>query len=164
MDDMDLVQAGREAPESETLLSEPRSPEDEVGEVCATLTEKDIRTVEAILQSGKIDYAYLYPCGRANPEVFVFSQTPENMANFIGQQLGQDSELTLTDRMDMTVLTAFGGFIDKCPDKKVLQSVLQHLVPIQMGQISPREVPAVSLDMMDRYNEMMAYADMGMEM
>lgn len=74
--------------------------------------------------------------------------------------------MTLTDRMDITILTTFGGFIDKCPDREMLQNVLQYLVPIQMGETSPKDVPAVSMDTMDLYNEMLeqAQSEMRMEM
>lgn len=74
--------------------------------------------------------------------------------------------MTLTDRMDMTILTTFGGFIDKCPDREMLQNVLQYLVPIQMGETSPKDVPAVSMDTMDLYNEMLeqTQSEMRMEM
>lgn len=111
-------------------------------------------------------YAYLYPQGREIPEVFVFSLTPENIANFIGQRMGQDVEITMTDQLDLTVLTTFGGFIDKCPDRSLLQDVLQHLVPIQMGQAMVKEVPAVSMDTMELYSEMLeqAQSEMRMEM
>ena len=111
-------------------------------------------------------YAYLYPQGREIPEVFVFSLTPENIANFIGQQTGQNVEITITDQLDLTVLTTFGGFIDKCPDRSLLQNVLQHLVPIQMGQAMVKEVPTVSMDTMELYSEMLeqAQSEMRMEM
>lgn len=111
-------------------------------------------------------YAYLYPQGREIPEVFVFSLTPENIANFIGQQTGQNVEITMTDQLDLTVLTTFGGFIDKCPDRNLLQDVLQHLVPLQMGEATPKDVPTVSMDTMELYSEMLeqAQSEMKMEM
>ena len=72
----------------------------------------------------------------------------------------------ITDRLDVTVLTAFGGFIDKCWDQKTLQNVLQYLGPIQMGEVSPKEVPTVSMDTMKLYHDTMEMvrSEMRMEM
>ena len=148
------------------LLSDLTATADGVGKGECRLTQEQVQNVESILRSGNVGYAYLYPQGREIPQVFVFSLTPENIANFIGQQMGQDVEITMTDQLDLTVLTTFGGFIDKCPDRGVLQSVLQYLVPIQMGEAAPKDVPTVSMDTMDLYSEMleMARSEMRMEM
>lgn len=166
MDYMDLIREELNAPETGPLLSDLISPGEEIREGETSLTEKDIQTVESILRSGRVGYVYLYREGSEIPEVLVFSQTPENIANFIGQQMGQVSEMTLTDRLDVTVLTTFGGFIDKCPDRELLQNVLQHLVPIQGGKVSPKEVPTVSMDTMKLYHDTMEMvrSEMRMEM
>ncbi len=139
---------------------------DGVGKGECRLTQEQVQNVESILRSGNVGYAYLYPQGREIPEVFVFSLTPENIANFIGHQMEQDVEITMTDQLDLTVLTTFGGFIDKCPDRNLLQNVLQHLVPIQMGQTMGKEVPTVSMDTMELYSEMLeqAQSEMKLEM
>lgn len=148
------------------LLSDLTVTADSIGKGKYCLTQEQIQNVESILQSGNVGYAYLYPQGREIPEVFVFSLTPENIANFIGQRMGRDAEMTLTDQLDLTVLTTFGGFIDKCPDRNLLRNVLQHLVPIQMGQTMAKEVPTVSMDTMELYSEMLeqAQSEMKMEM
>ena len=148
------------------LLSDLTATADGVGKGAYCLTQEQVHNVESILRGGNVGYAYLYPQGREIPEVFVFSLTPENIANFIGQRMGQDVEITMTDQLDLTVLTTFGGFIDKCPDRNLLQNVLQHLVPIQMGQTMAKEVPTVSMDTMELYSEMLeqAQSEMKMEM
>ncbi len=148
------------------LLSDLTATADGVGKGEYRLTQEQIQHVESILQSGDVGYAYLYPPGREIPQVFAFSLTPENIANFIGQRMGQDVEITMTDQLDLTVLTTFGGFIDKCPDRSLLQNVLRHLVPIQMGEATPKDVPTVSMDTMELYNEMLeqAQSEMRMEM
>ena len=148
------------------MLSDLTDTADGVGKGVYCLTQEQIQNVESILQSGNVGYAYLYPQGREIPEVFVFSLTPENIANFIGQQTGQNVEITITDQLDLTVLTTFGGFIDKCPDRNLLQDVLQHLVPLQMGEATPKDVPTVSMDTMELYSEMLeqAQSEMKMEM
>lgn len=154
------------APFTGPLLSDLTSIEDGVGDGQNCLTSKDIRNMESILRAGMVGYAYLYPHGEEIPRVYVFSMTPENIANFIGQHQADCSEMTLTDQMDITILTTFGGFIDKCPDREMLQNVLQHLVPIQLGETSPKDVPAVSMDTMDLYNEILeqTQSEMRMEM
>ena len=148
------------------LLSDLTDTADGVGKGEYRLTQEQIQNVESILQCGNVGYAYLYPQGREIPEVVVFSLTPENIANFIGQRMGQDVEITMTDQLDLTVLTTFGGFIDKCPDRNLLQNVLQHLVPIQMGEAAPKDVTTVSMDTMELYSEMLeqAQSEMKMEM
>ena len=148
------------------LLSDLTATAGGVGKGEYRLTQEQVHNVESILRGGNVGYAYLYPQGREIPEVFVFSLTPENIANFIGQQTGQNVEITITDQLDLTVLTTFGGFIDKCPDRSLLQDVLQHLVPIQMGQTMAKEVPTVSMDTMELYSEMLeqAQSEMKMEM
>jgi hypothetical protein len=148
------------------LLSDLTATADGVGKGDYRLTQEQIQNVESILRGGNVGYAYLYPQGREIPEVFVFSLTPENIANFIGQQTGQNVEITMTDQLDLTVLTTFGGFIDKCPDRSLLHNVLQHLVPIQMGQAMVKEVPTVSMDTMELYSEMLeqAQSEMKLEM
>lgn len=148
------------------LLSDLTVTADGVGKGEYRLTKEQVHNVESILRGGNVGYAYLYPQGREIPEVFVFSLTPENIANFIGQQTGQNVEITMTDQLDLTVLTTFGGFIDKCPDRNLLQDVLQHLVPLQMGEATPKDVPTVSMDTMELYSEMLeqAQSEMKMEM
>lgn len=148
------------------LLSDLTATAEGVGKGEYRLTQEQVQSVESILRSGNVGYAYLYPQGREIPQVFAFSLTPENIANFIGQQMGRDTEMTLTDQLDVTVLTTFGGFIDKCPDRNLRQNVLQYLVPIQMGEATPKDVPTVSMDTMDLYSEMleMAHSEMRMEM
>ncbi len=166
MDYMDLIREELNAPETGPLLSDLMSPGEEIRQGETSLTEKDIRTVETILRSGRVGYAYQYQQGSEIPQISVFSQTPENIANFVGQQLGKNTETILTDRLDVTVLTAFGGFIDKCWDQKTLQNVLQYLGPIQMGEVSPKEVPTVSMDTMKLYHDTMKMvrSEMRMEM
>ena len=154
------------APFTGPLLSDMTATADGAGEGRSHLTAKEIQDMESILRDGMVGYAYLYPHGEEFPQVYVFSMTPENIANFIGQHQADCSEMTLTDQMDITILTTFGGFIDKCPDREMLQNVLQHLVPIQMGESSPKDVPAVSMDTMDLYNEILeqTQSEMRMEM
>lgn len=147
-----------------TLLSDLICTADGVGEGQDRLTAKDIENVETIFRTGRMGYAYLYPHGAEMHQVYVMSMTPENIAHFIGQHRGDSSEMTLTNQLDMTILTTYGAFIDRCPDKELLRDVLRHLVPIQMGEAAPKDIPAVTMDTYERYNEMLAETRMEMTM
>lgn len=152
------------APFTGPLLSDLITVEDGVEDGQDCLTSKDIQDMESILQAGMVGYAYLYPHGAEIPKVYAFSMTPENIANFIGQHGMNYSEMTLTDRMDMTILTTCGGFIDKCPDRELLPNVLQYLIPIQMGEVKPKKVATVTMDTYDLYYEMLETAQISMKM
>lgn len=152
------------APFTGTLLSDLISTADGVGDSQDPLTAKDIEKVETIFRTGRIGYAYLYPHGAELPQVYVLSMTPENIANFIGQHRADCSEMTLTDRLDVTILTTYGEFIDKCPNKEMLRDVLQYLLPIQMGEAAPKDIPAVTMDTYELYDEILEATQMGMTM
>ncbi len=143
------------APFTGPLLSDMTATADGAGEGRRHLTAKEIQDMESILRAGMVGYAYLYPHGEEFPQVYVFSMTPENIANFIGQHRADCSEMTLTDRMDMVLLNTYGEFIDKCPDRQLLQAVLQHLVPIQCGEAEPKDVVSVTRDTYDLYDDLL---------
>lgn len=159
-----VIQERLTVPFTGPLLSDLIAVEDGVEDGQDCLTSKDIQDMESILQAGMVGYAYLYPHGAEIPKVYVFSMTPENIANFIGQHGMNYSEMTLTDRMDMTILTTCGGFIDKCPDRELLPNVLQYLIPIQMGEVKPKKVATVTMDTYDLYYEMLETAQFSMKM
>ena len=48
------------------------------------MDEKLKQKVEKILDGGNIGYAYFYPSDGTDLQIFVFSMTPENIANFLG--------------------------------------------------------------------------------
>lgn len=157
-----MVSDGLNAPFTGPLLSDMTATANGVGEGRSHLTEKEIQDMELILRAGMVGYAYLYPHGEEIPKVYVFCMTPENIANFIGQHRADCSEMTLTDRLDMTVLTTYGEFIDKCPNQELLREVLQHLMPIQMGEAVPKEVTAVTMDTYDLYDDLLEEVLTGM--
>lgn len=150
-----MVSDGLNAPVTGPLLSDMTATANGVGEGRNHLMAQEIQDMESILRAGMVGYAYLYPHGEEIPKVHVFCMTPENIANFIGQHRADCSEMTLTDRMDMTILTTFGEFIDKCPNQELLREVLQHLVPIQMGEAVPKEVTSVTMDTYDLYDDLL---------
>ena len=157
-----MVSDGLNAPFTGPLLSDMTATANGVGEGRSHLTEKEIQDMELILREGMVGYAYLYPHGEEIPKVYVFCMTPENIANFIGQHRADCSEMTLTDRLDMTVLTTYGEFIDKCPNQELLRQVLQHLMPIQMGEAVPKEVTSVTMDTYDLYDDLLEEVLTGM--
>ena len=159
-----MARGALNAPVTGPLLSNLTAMEAGVGDGQNCLTSKDIQDMELILRAGFVGYAYLYPHGAEIPQVYVLSMTPENIANFIGQHGMNYSEMTLTDRMDMTILTTCGGFIDKCPDRELLPNVLQYLIPIQMGEVKPKKVATVTMDTYDLYYEMLETAQISMKM
>ena len=155
-----MVRDSLNAPLTGPLLSDMTATAGGVGMGQSHLTEKQIQSMESILRTGNVGYAYVYPYGNKIPQVFVLNMMPENIANFIGQHRADCSQITMTDRMDMPVLTTYGEFIDKCPDRQLLQSVLQHLVPIQCGAAEPEEVVYVTKDAYDLYDALLEEAQM----
>ena len=83
-----------------------------------------------------IIYAYVYQGGER--EEYVFKNTAQNIASFIGRRPNV-SKMILTDIMDLIVVDTIGNFIDHCPDKNLLEDVKRILIPIQMGQMEPPE-------------------------
>lgn len=77
--------------------------------------------------------------GKAGDEqTFWFEGTPKNIASFLMQNADAD-RIQITTVLDTPVLSSFGCFIDQCPDKTLLASVMEQLVPMQMGAVSPAE-------------------------
>ena len=132
-----MVSDGLNAPFTGPLLSDMTATANGVGEGRSHLTEKEIQDMESILRAGMVGYAYLYPHGEEIPKVYVFCMTPENIANFIGQHRADCSEMTLTDRLDMKVLSTHGEFIEQCPNQVLIAVVLLHLVPKRKGDEVP---------------------------
>ena len=54
--------------------------------------------------------------------------------------------MILTDTLDRLVLDTYGEFINRCPDKKFLQEITKELVPMQMGEKEPVNIPIVSVN------------------
>ena len=84
--------------------------------------------VTGIVQGGKA----------GNEQTFWFEGTPKNIASFLVQNADAD-RIQITTVLDTPVLSSFGCFIDQCPDKTLLASVMEQLVPMQMGAVSPAE-------------------------
>jgi hypothetical protein len=75
---------------------------------------------------------------------YYFENTPSNIANFIMLHKENTDKMTLTDMVDRLVLNTFGEFIDRCPDQELLQKVLNDLVPMQLCEKEPTNIPVAS--------------------
>lgn len=45
----------------------------------------------------------------------------------------------LTDVLDRKTLYTIGNFIDRCPDQELLPQILEHLIPVQIGEKEPQK-------------------------
>lgn len=117
-----------------------------------SLSVGDIRTVESILKAGNLGYARLYPESKSAPEIYIFSMSPENIANFLGSHQFGCLKMVLTDLFDRLILDTIYGYIDHCPDRNLLQQILPHLIPIQQSDESPEPFPMVAYDTFDAYS------------
>lgn len=108
------------------------------------------KDIEGLMATGNIVYAYVYKDGKRTQ--YVFHYTPENIANFLGSRPDVE-EIIVTDIMDELVLKTFGNFIDKCPDKDLLESVKRALVPIQAGKAKAQSVFCPLYDEVEKYYE-----------
>jgi adenosyl cobinamide kinase/adenosyl cobinamide phosphate guanylyltransferase len=80
---------------------------------------------------------YVYPHEGYRSEYW-FEESPSNIANFIMQH-ADAREIILTDTMDNLILNTIGEFIDRCPDQELLQQILPHIIPMQMGEAQPQK-------------------------
>lgn len=75
---------------------------------------------------------------------FLFQGTTENIANFIGAR-PLVHQIVLTDREETPFLWTIGYFIDRCPDKILLEAVKKVLIPIQMCDVEAQPVFSPSI-------------------
>lgn len=103
---------------------------------------------------------YVYPYEGYRREYW-FENLPSNIANFIMQH--EDArEIILTDVLDRKILNTFGNFIDRCPDQELLPQILEHLIPMQMGEKEPQEFPVATGVEMEAWYEVQN--EMGLSM
>ena len=130
------------------------------------MDEKLREKVEKIMEDGNVGYAYLYLNNSVLGEGFVFSMTPENIANFLGSHFLEARKMILTDLADRLILDTYGGFVDHCQDKELLVKILDTLVPIQRGMEKAQEFPIITRDEYEKYgcweDEQVTMAEMSM--
>ena len=116
----------------------------EIGEMTSHVKE----SMEALLRDLDFVHAYVYFLGHR--EEFFFANTPEHIAAFLGSHPDAE-QMTLTDPMDNLILDTIENFIDRCPDKVLLEQVKKTLIPIQMGEAKPVDIFCPTLDEVERY-------------
>lgn len=95
-------------------------------------------------------FGYVYNNKGFYDKKYILKDTPENIANFIVQNMHH--KCVITDTVDQLILsTTQGGFIDYCKDQKYLSEVLMGaLYPLQMGE---KELSELEFDENDYYYE-----------
>ena len=115
------------------------------------MRKTDIEAVEKAMDGFYVGYAYLYLSAGGERKEYVFDMTPENIANFIGKHQYDAEKIVLTDMVDRLILDTAGGLINNCSNENLLNQIISHLAPIQMGERKPKEFPCVTRDLVDEY-------------
>lgn len=123
------------------------------------MTNKEIAE---LLQCQNLVRGYVYPYQGYRSEYW-FEHSPSNIANFIMQQTGV-REIIITDMGDDLILNTIGEFIDRCPDKELLQQILPHLIPMQMHETEPQEIPTATYEEVAAYYETRDRMEMNLSM
>ena len=108
------------------------------------------KDIKGFLQTGNIVQGYVYKQGQCMQ--YLFQYTPANIANFIGSYLDAD-KIVVTDVMDGLIMNTIGIFIDRCPDKELLECVKKVLLPILMGKTKAQPFFCPTRDAVDAYYE-----------
>ena len=95
-------------------------------------------------------------------EEYVFQNTPENIASFIGSR-PTAKRITITDPFDRLILNTVGFFIDRCPDQELLEEVKRVLIPIQRGETEPVSFFCPTMEEVDEYCARQEYANEGLD-
>lgn len=77
---------------------------------------------------------------------YYFENSPSSIASFIMLKKENADKIALTDMLDRLVLDTYGEFINYCPDQKLLQEITKELVPMQLGDKEPAEIPIASAE------------------
>lgn len=115
------------------------------------MKQEDIDMVEKILDTEYVGYAYVYPEPDQPGKEYMLAITPENLANFIGAQGAAAKQIMITDMLDRPIVDTRLGMVNDCPDQKLCQALVSHLVPIQMGEKDAGPVLTVERDVADQY-------------
>ena len=115
------------------------------------MTENKKGTIEKILNSQKVGYAYFYPSEEGERQEFFISTTPENLANFLVSHIYDAEKMIITDMCDRLILDTYGCFINNCPDQNLCREIIPYLTPIQMGDKAAGEILMVTREESDLY-------------
>lgn len=83
------------------------------------MDQKTIDMMEAIMDTEKMRYAYVYPSDTGARKEYLIATTPENTTNFISSRFPNVQKMVITDFLDRLILDTCGRFIDTCPDQKL---------------------------------------------
>lgn len=110
----------------------------------------------SIMEDGKTDVAKMlwtsvgaenlirgHVCDITGITVYLFENSPRNIACFIGSR-PMTERIVVTDFLDREIVSTYGWFIDRCPDKTLLGKITSVLVPIQMGEAQPEPLLVVT--------------------
>ena len=100
------------------------------------------RQLATLLEDDDVLCAHVYD--DSGYSEFLFHGRPENIANFIGAR-PMVHQIVLTDRQERPVLWTIGYFIDRCPDKVLLEKVKKELIPIQMCEAEAQPIYSLSM-------------------
>ena len=100
------------------------------------------RQLATLLEDDDVLCAHVYDDSGCSE--FLFHGSPENIANFIGAR-PMVHQIVLTDRQERPVLWTIGYFIDRCPDKVLLEKVKKSLIPIQMCEAEAQPIYSPSM-------------------
>lgn len=99
--------------------------------------------MEKLLEDSAVVCAHVYD--DQGYSEFLFQGSPENIANFIGAR-PLVHQIVLTDQEENPFLWTIGYFIDRCPDKVLLEKVKKSLIPIQMCEVEAQPIFSPSIE------------------
>ena len=100
------------------------------------------KQMEDLLNADDVVCAHVYDSDGYSE--FLFRMSAENIANFLGAR-PLAREMVLTDSLDRRILCTIGNFIDRCPDKVLLEKVKKVLIPIQMCEAEAQPIFSPSI-------------------
>lgn len=100
------------------------------------------RQLAKLVEDDKVVCAHVYDDDAYSE--YLFHGSPENIANFIGAR-PLVNQIVLTDRKENPILRTIGFFIDRCPDKVLLEEVKKFLIPIQRFEVEAQPVFSPSI-------------------
>jgi hypothetical protein len=75
---------------------------------------------------------------------YYFEKSPSSIASFIMLKKEHADKMILTDTQDRLVMDTYGEFINRCPDQELLQKITKELIPMQLGEKEPVDIPITS--------------------
>lgn len=104
-----------------------------------------------LMDQGNLGYACVYKSGNdGNHTDYMFSMTAENIANFIGKNAFEADRIIMTDLCDQLICESiYGGILMSCPDQNLCREINSFLVPIQIGEVEPKDFYIATRDAME---------------